>query len=83
MAMFITFFKIYFWAVFSNLRSSNIKSSDSEDLPMIPSVLIDRFINLTSEEACFRSRRRELYFEALRSLLICMLDSNPKLNSKM
>ena len=49
MAMLITFFMTCFWAVLSNLRSSNIKSSDSEDLPMIPSVLIDRLINLSSE----------------------------------
>ena len=27
-----------FWAFLSNLRSSSINSSDSEDLPMIPSV---------------------------------------------
>ena len=49
LAMFITFVMTCFWAVLSYLQSSNSKSSDSEDLPMIPRVLIDRLINLTSE----------------------------------
>ena len=49
MAMFITFLMTCFWTVLSNLRSSSIKSSDSDDLPMILSVLIDRLVNLTSE----------------------------------
>ena len=49
MAMFITVLMTCFWAVLSNLKSSNIKCSDSEDLLMIPSVLINRLINLTSE----------------------------------
>ena len=30
-----------------------------------------------------RSRIRELYFEALRSLLICILDSNPTVSSNI
>ena len=49
MEMFITFSMTCFLAVLSNLRSLNIKSSDSEDLAMILSVLFDRLINLTSE----------------------------------
>ena len=34
-----------FWAFLSNLRSSSVNSSDSDDLPMIPSVLIERLTN--------------------------------------
>ena len=53
------------------------------DLPIMPIVLIDRFTNLTSEYLCLRSRIRELYFEALQSLLICILDSNPTVSSNI
>ena len=43
--MLMIFLTMCFWAVLSNLRSSSINSSDSEDLPMIPSVLIERLTN--------------------------------------
>ena len=67
----------------SKLRSSSIKSNDSEDLPIIPIVLIERLTNLTLEYVCLRSVIRELYFDALHSQLICILDSNPTVSSNI
>ena len=81
--MLITFFIMYFWRFWYKLKSLNIARSESEEEPKIPKALIERFTNLMSEYVELRSEMRVLYFVALRLLFICMLDSNPRVSSKM
>ena len=65
----------------SNIRSSSMVTRESDDIPIVPKALIDKFTNATLEYAGVRSDIREVYFVFLRSLLICILDSKPTVNS--
>ena len=58
-------------------------SKESDDLPIIPKAPIDKLTNVTLEYAGVRSDIGEAYFVFLRSLLICILDSKPTVNSIM
>ena len=56
---------------------------ESGDLPIVPKAFIDKLTNVTLEQVGVRSDIRELYFVFLRSLLSCLLDSKPTVNSMM
>ena len=71
------------FVVLVKLKSFNIERSESEEEPTIPKALIERFKNVMSEYVAFRSVMRVLYFVALQLLFICILDSNPRVSSKM
>ncbi len=81
--MFLSFLIIYFDVGLSNLKSSNDVKGESDDLPKIPRVLIERLINLILENVGVRSDMREWYFAFFRSLLSCILDSNPTVNLRI
>ena len=67
----------------SNLRSSSKDTSESDDLPISPRVLINKLINVMVGWLGMRSDIREWYFAFFRSLLLCMLDSNPTVSSRI
>ena len=79
--MFISYLMMIFDAVLSNFRSSSTVIRESDDIPIVPKALMDKLTNVTLEYASERSDIRELYFVLLQSLLICILDSNPTINS--
>ena len=81
--MFISFMIKYFDVGLSNLRSSNNVKRESDDLPKIPRVLIEILINLILENVGLKSGMREWYFAVFRSLLSCILGSNPTVNSRI
>ena len=81
--MFISFMIMYLDVGLSNLRSSNNVKRESDNLPKIRRVLIERLINLILENVGLRSDMREWYFAFFRSLLSCILDSNPTVNSRI
>ena len=81
--MFISFKIMYFDVGLSNLRSSNNVKRESDDLPKIPRVLIERLINVILENVGLRSDMREWYFALFRSLLSCILDSKTTVNSRI
>ena len=67
----------------SNNKSSSVVIKKSDDIPIVPKALIDKLTNETLAYAGVRSDIRELHFAFLRSLLICIFDSNPTVNSMM
>ena len=81
--MFMIFLTVCVDEGLSNLRSSIKDNRESDDLPISPRVLIDKLINLMVEWLGMRSDIREWYFAFFRSLLICMLDSNPTVSLRI
>ena len=81
--MFMIFLTVCVDEDLSNLRSSSKDNRESDDLPKSPRVLIDKLKNLMVEWLGMRSDIREWYFAFLRSLLNCMLDSNPTVSSRI
>ena len=72
-----------FDAVFSNFKSSGVDIKESDDIRIGPMALIDKLANVKLEYSGVISDIRELNLIFLPSLLLCIFDSKPTVNSMM